>query len=184
MARALERHSKKQIQTGVTLIEVLIGLVLIVIAGLVAIPSFTEHLERQRLKAAAESLAASLNLARSEALAQQQFMYVQLAGQGSERWCYAVSKEAKCECFSSSCEALQRGDSTKQPGVELSGASRSTFRFNWKNGSATGANGTATFIGQKTRQQLCVVLSNLGRVRIITSKTKPVSGYPQDATCR
>ena len=171
-------------QKGITLIEVLVGLVLLVIAGLVAVPSFTDYLERQRLKAAAESLAASLNLARSEALAQQQFMYVQLAGQGSERWCYAVFKEPKCDCFSAACEALQRGDSVKQPGVELGSASRSTFRFNWKNGSATGANGTASFVGQKTGQQLCVVLSNLGRVRIITSKNKPVAGYPQDATCR
>ncbi len=171
-------------QRGVTLIEVLICLVLLVMVGMLAVPSFTDYLERQRLKSAAESLATSLNLARLEALAQQQFMYVQLAGQGSERWCYAVSREAKCDCFSTSCEMLQRGDAAKLPGVLLGGSSRSTFRFNWKNGSATGANGTASFVGQKTGQQLCVVLSNLGRVRIITSKTNPVAGYPQDATCR
>ena len=171
-------------QRGITLIEVLVGLILLVVAGLLAVPSFTDYLERQRLKAAAEGLAASLNLARSEALAQQQFMYVQLAGQGSERWCYAVAKEAKCDCFSTACEALQRSDATRQTGVVLGGSSRSMFRFNWKNGSATGANGTASFVGQKTGQQLCVVLSNLGRVRIVTSKNKPVAGYPQDATCR
>ena len=86
------RHAADQ--AGVTLIEVMIGLVLLVIVGMIALPSFTEYLERQRLKAAAESLAASLNLARAEALTQQQFMYVQLAGQGADQWCYAVSKEA------------------------------------------------------------------------------------------
>ena len=75
-------------QQGITLIEVLIGLVLLVIAGMIAAPSFSDYLERQRLKAAAEGLASSLNLARSEALAQQRFMYVQLAGQGSERCCF------------------------------------------------------------------------------------------------
>ena len=171
-------------QNGFTLIEVLVGLVVLVIAGMIAVPSFSEYLERQRLKAAAEGLASSLNLARSEALAQQRFMYVQLSGQGSERWCYAVAKEAKCDCFSAGCEAMQRSDSARLNGVALGGSSRSTFRFNWKNGSATGANGTASFVGQKTGQQLCVVLSNLGRVRIITSKNKPVAGYPQDATCR
>ncbi len=171
-------------QKGITLIEVLVGLVVFVIAGMLAVPSFSDYLERQRLKAAAEGLASSLNLARSEALAQQRFMYVQLAGQGGERWCYAVAKEAKCDCFSAGCEAVQRGDSGKLTGVTLGSSSRTTFRFNWKNGSATGANGTASFVGQKTGQQLCVVLSNLGRVRIITSKNKPVAGYPQDATCR
>ncbi len=171
-------------QKGVTLIEVLVGLFLLVIAGMLAMPSFSEYLERQRLKAAAEGLASSLNLARSESLAQQRFMYVQLAGQGSERWCYAVSPEAKCDCFSAGCEAVQRSDSTRLTGVTLGSTSRSTFRFNWKNGSATGANGTASFVGQKSGQQLCVVLSNLGRVRIITSKNQPVAGYPQDATCR
>ena len=172
------------VQKGLRLIEVLVGLVLLVVVGMMAVPSFTDYLERQRLKSAAESLAASLHLARSEALAQQQFMYVQLAGQGSDRWCYAVSREAKCDCFSAGCEAVQRSDSARLKGVTLGSASRSTFRFNWKNGSATGANGTASFVGQKTGQQLCVVLSNLGRVRIITSKNKPVAGYPQDATCR
>lgn len=170
-------------QKGITLIEVLVGLILLIIAGLMALPSFTEYLERQRLKASAEGLAASLNLARSEALAQQQFVYVQLAGQGSARWCYAVSQAAKCDCFSTACDALQRVDSARQPGIELGSTSRSTFRFNWKNGSATGANGTASFVGQKTGQQLCVVLSNLGRVRMITSKQNPVAGYPQETTC-
>lgn len=170
-------------QAGVTLIEVLIGLVLLVIVGALAAPSFAEYQERQRLKTAAEGLASSLNLARSEALAGQQFMYVQLAGQGTNQWCYAVSKEAKCDCFSANCEVVHRADSSGLAGVELGGASRPVFRFNWKNGSATGANGTASFVGRKTGQQLCVVLSNLGRVRIITSKNKPVAGYPQDATC-
>ena len=170
-------------QAGITLIEVLIGLVLLVIAGMIALPSFTDYLERQRLKAAAESLSASLNLARAEALTQQQFTYVQLAGQGTDQWCYALSKEPKCDCFSSACEAVQRVDSMALPGVQLGSASRAVFRFNWKNGSATGANGTASFVGRQTGQQLCVVLSNLGRVRIVTSKNKPVAGYPQDATC-
>ena len=167
-----------------TLIEVLIGLVLLVVAGMLAVPSFTDYLERQRLKSAAEGLAAGLNLARSEALAQQQFMYVQLAGQGSDHWCYAISKEPKCDCFSSACEALQRRDSSVLSGIELGGASRQTFRFNWKNGSATGANGTATFVGKRTGQRLCVVLSNLGRVRMTTSPKKPVPGYVADASCQ
>ena len=163
-------------------VEVLIGLVILGILGLMAAPSWAEFQERQRLKAAAETLAASLNLARSEALAQQQFSYVQLSGQGSERWCYAVSLAQGCDC-QSSCETVQRIDGTLWPGVRLSDSSRKNFRFNWKNGSATGANGTATLVGMQSGQRLCVVLSNLGRVRIITSKQKPVPGYSQDAGC-
>jgi len=170
-------------QAGLTLIEVVIGLVLLGLLGTLAIPAFADYQERQRLKTAAESLATSLNLARAEALAQQRFMYVQLAGQGSPHWCYAVSPEEKCDCLSSRCAALQRVDAAGLPGIELGGSSRPVFRFNWKNGSATGANGTATFVGQRTGQRLCVVLSNLGRVRMITSKHNPVAGYPQETTC-
>ncbi len=170
-------------QAGLTLIEVLIGLVLLALLGTLAVPSFADYQERQRLKTAAESLATSLNLARAEALAQQRFMYVQLAGQGGARWCYAVSAEAKCDCMSGGCEIVQRVDSERLPGIELGSSSRPVFRFNWKNGSATGANGTATFVGQRTGQRLCVVLSNLGRVRMITSKQNPVAGYPQETTC-
>lgn len=170
-------------QKGLTLIEVLVGLVLLAVLGGLAIPSFADYLERQRLKMAAEQLAESLNLARAEALTQQQFMYVQLSGQGGERWCYAVSAQAKCDCFTGACQPVQRVDSTALRGIELAGSSRPMFRFNWKNGSATGGNGTASFVGQRTGQRLCVVLSNLGRVRMTTSKTKPVPGYTPDAGC-
>jgi len=166
----------------VTLIEVLIALVVLAVLGNLAVPAWGEFQERQRLKAAAETLAASLNLARSEALAQQQFAYVQLSGQGSERWCYAVSMVQGCDC-QSNCERVQKVDGTLWPGISLSSSSRKLFRFNWKNGSATGANGTATLVGVQSGQRLCVVLSNLGRVRITTSKQKPVPGYTADAAC-
>ena len=169
-------------ESGVTLIEVLVTLVLLLILGTIALPSWAEFQERQRLKIAAETLASSLNLARSESLAQQQFMYVQLAGQGSDRWCYAVSKTQGCDC-QTTCDALQSIQGSSWPGITLSSSSRKMFRFNWKNGSATGANGTATLIGARSGQRLCVVLSNLGRVRIITSKQAPVPGYTQDAGC-
>jgi type IV fimbrial biogenesis protein FimT len=169
--------------SGITLIEVMIGLVVLGVLGMMAVPSWAEFQERQRLKAAAETLASSLNLARSEALAQQQFTYVQLSGQGSERWCYAVAASPNCDC-QASCDAIQRVEGQSWPGVMLSSSSRKVFRFNWKNGSATGANGTATLIGAQSDQRLCVVLSNLGRVRMTTSKQKPVPGYPQDAGCR
>ena len=168
--------------SGITLIEVLVGLTLLVVLGLMAVPSWTEFQERQRLKAAAETLASSLNLARSEALAQQQFAYVQLSGQGSERWCYAVSTTQNCDC-QAVCPTLQKVAGQQWPGVSLRSSSRTSFRFNWKNGSATGANGTAMFVGAQSSQRLCVVLSNLGRVRIITSKQKPVPGYTPDASC-
>lgn len=165
-----------------TLIEVLVGLVLLVVLGVMAVPSWAEFQERQRLKAAAETLANSLNLARSEALAQQLFAYVQLSGQGSERWCYAVSTTQNCDC-QAACATTQKIEGQQWPGVALSSSSRKTFRFNWKNGSATGANGTAMLVGAQSGQRLCVVLSNLGRVRIVTSKQKPVPGYTQDAGC-
>ncbi|MFM8339058.1 MAG: Tfp pilus assembly protein FimT/FimU, partial [Fluviibacter sp.] len=63
------RRNTRWYESGATLIEVLIGLVILAILGLMAAPSWAEFQERQRLKAAAETLASSLNLARSEALA-------------------------------------------------------------------------------------------------------------------
>ena len=182
IARLTASRSERRAQAGVTLIEVLAGVALLVVLGVLAVPSWQTFQERQRLKSAAETLATSLNLARSTALAQQQFTYVQLSGQGSERWCYTVSMTPNCDC-ATGCETLQRVDGAQWPGVVLSGSSRKTFRFNWKNGSATGANGTAMFVGAQSGQRLCVVLSNLGRVRMVTSKQKPVPGYTQDASC-
>ena len=113
--------SERANQSGITLIEVLVGLALLVVLGLMAVPSWTEFQERQRLKAAAETLASSLNLARSEALAQQKFAYVQLLGQGSERWCYAVSTTQNCDC-QAACPTLQKMEGQQWPGVSLTAA--------------------------------------------------------------
>lgn len=163
-----------------TLVELLVGLTLLVILGALAAPSFVEFQERQRLKAAAESLQGSLNLARAQALAGQRFYYMQLTGLGSEQWCYSVADDAACDC-AATCQPLQK-TVNQWPGVQAS-ATRKSFRLNWKNGTALGTNGTITLAGSKNGQRLCVVLSNLGRVRIATARTKPVPGYPQDSAC-
>jgi type IV fimbrial biogenesis protein FimT len=53
---------------GFTIIEVLIGLVLLGVLAVLAIPSFVTMMQNQKLRSGAEAVAAGLQLARNEAL--------------------------------------------------------------------------------------------------------------------
>lgn len=55
-------------QRGVTLIELMIGLVIIGFLLLMGVPAFTTFLQNQKIRAAAESVLNALQLARTEAL--------------------------------------------------------------------------------------------------------------------
>lgn len=55
-------------ERGVTIIELMIGMVIVSIMLVFAVPSFSTFLQNQQLRAHAQAFAAGLNLARSEAL--------------------------------------------------------------------------------------------------------------------
>lgn len=55
-------------QGGVTLVEMMIGLVIVAILLFAAVPSFSIYLHNQRLRAQAQSINAGLQLARAEAV--------------------------------------------------------------------------------------------------------------------
>lgn len=53
---------------GVTLVEMMIGLVIVGLLLMTAVPAFTHMLQNQRVRAAAEALSGGLQLARAEAV--------------------------------------------------------------------------------------------------------------------
>jgi len=89
----MKTHSRPR---GLTLIELVIGLGICAVLMSLAVPSFGQYLQRQRLKAAAQGLELDLREARFEAARRGSAIY--LSFQGGADWCYALSTSADCDC--------------------------------------------------------------------------------------
>lgn len=64
-------HSRKTIQAGFTLVELMIVLVVAVILLTVAVPNFNDLMRNNRMVTAVNAMAGAMNAARSEAIAQR-----------------------------------------------------------------------------------------------------------------
>lgn len=86
---------------GFTLIELMIAVVIVSIGVLLAVPSFSEAVERRQLSAGAEQVAALLNFAQSEAIKRNEQVTVSWYSPGShsEQWCIGVTEGGTaCDC--------------------------------------------------------------------------------------
>lgn len=105
---------------GVTLIELLTALALVVVLVVSVVPSLGTMIERSRLRAVVERLRADVTLARVEA--QRRNRTVVLSFQRSEdgaAWCYGLTFDSTCDCR----VASGAGSCELEPGVPMRVAS-------------------------------------------------------------
>jgi type IV fimbrial biogenesis protein FimT len=81
---------------GLTLLELVIALAVLGIMATLTLPALGSALQRHRLLAAAQTLAADLAEARFEAARSGQSLHL-LARTGRD-WCWAVGTQADCDC--------------------------------------------------------------------------------------
>lgn len=128
----------KKLQRGYTLLEALIAVFVMTVLVTVAIPSFLDMLDRQRLKGASQSLFSFLYLAKSEAVSSNTNVYVVF---NSSEWCAGVSTSNSCDCTSaSSCQI--NGVDRVIDGDDFDGITISNIAF--ANGNYTGFEPTRT----------------------------------------
>lgn len=84
----------KRLQTGVTLIELVIGLAVFGILTMLALPSFTAWLQNLQIRAATESIQNGLQTARAEAIRRNAQVSFSMAGPDSS-WNVAVVSTAE-----------------------------------------------------------------------------------------
>lgn len=93
-------------QVGVTLIELLVTVVVLGILATVAVPSFSNFLDKQRILGAAQSVTNFIKLARTESL-KTSSSSIFVVDNTSSGWCVGIttaSGAASCDCFAlSSC---------------------------------------------------------------------------------
>lgn len=83
--------------SGFTLIELMLGIVVLAILLAVAVPSFNNLSEKYRLKGAAERLSADTQMAKSTAIARNEPITISIRG-GTD-WCVGVTEGTSgCDC--------------------------------------------------------------------------------------
>jgi len=176
-ARPVEPRHPRPNGSGFTLLELLATLAVIAVLLTVALPSMRAMLQRNHLKAAAQSIAEDLQWTRSESIKRNRALQMRFDSD-EETWCYGIdeTENAACDCRPTAAPtdvcALKRISGTDYPNVTLAATFNAT---QFKPRRATAINGSIT-VTSETGGTLRVILSRLGRIRICTPDSS-VLGY-------
>ncbi|OUS09944.1 hypothetical protein A9Q89_12260 [Gammaproteobacteria bacterium 53_120_T64] len=178
-------HNKRaSCQQGFTLIEAMIVIAIVAIVLSLAVPSFNDFFEKNRLKRAAEEVYGLITKARAEAVIRSVDMRVDV---DAGTWCLGYEErpspfDPPCNCANAnSCTVDVAGTPVTQvvSGADFSGVTITesfagvTF-FDTVKGTA--GNGTVSL--SAADWDLDVVVSNMGRVRICApSSSQSTMGY-------
>lgn len=148
---------------GLTLLELAIALATAVLLAALALPSFTDWLSRQRLRATAQQLATDLGEARQESARLARTVYVTFR-QGAT-WCYAIAVSTYADCRHPDAMVLKVVRGSDHPGVRLTAAATQTFD---PVGTVADAAGSVDF-AVNSGDALSVRMTRLGRPSVCSA---------------
>lgn len=167
--------SSRQGQSGFTVIELMITVMVMAILASLVGPAFAEFFDKQRLKGAVEDIQGMVAEAKSEAIVRGTDTFVDIEALSS--WCVGYTTKASCDCTQDSGADLcsvdmyvsgasvaitQRLLATEYTDVTLAHNFASGLGFDAVNSLTTAGTVTLTS-GQWTAK---VVVSRLGRSRV------------------
>lgn len=173
-------------QSGVTLVELMIVVVLIGILAALAVPSFSRMMQRQRIEGAAEVLTSALQNAKAEAVKRGASVGIVFTpntlNTDLNTWCFGMQLGAvACDCSATTnnCAPGSIVSSSDFAGVttNFSVADRT---FNPLRGTVA-AGGTATFAVETDK--LGVTTTVLGDTRICRPDGTTMSSYADSGAC-
>lgn len=160
-------------RNGITLIELLVMLAVILISTLLAIPSFTSIIQHYRITTAADELYAALQLARTEAVKRNTSVYISLTT--GDTWCYGINTGSTCSCSTAgSCNL----GSVSAPAAQLlslsaTGLTSNSFYFdNTHGGASNSVTITFTLYGQSS-----LITTSVSRLGNIQTCSTGITGY-------
>lgn len=177
-------------KSGFTLIELIIAIAVAAILLSAGVPSFLGAIERNRLKSVGEAIYADLQFIRSEAIERNRYMSIKFDVDGSDDtdWCYGLklgilSGGASCDCRQTDasqadyCEidgAKKVVSSADYKDTHMTGLPSNTLSFNPFMGTSNA--GTVT-LSRSNGEDLSIVLSSTGRVKICAPTGTGIPGY-------
>jgi type IV fimbrial biogenesis protein FimT len=169
-------RTKRGAGDGFTLIELMVTVAVAAILAMIALPSFSGLMEKYRVTRATETLAATLYLAKSEAIKRNAPVSLVFTHSGAV-WCYGLTTATTCDCTTVNACQLDGAESVIKSaqfkGVTLANpASGVAFSFSPIRGTSI-AN-SAQFVSAELGYQSRVMLSGFGRV---TSCSDAGAGY-------
>lgn len=175
------KHSTIPRQVGFTLIELMIVIVITAILLALAVPAFQDTLDRNRLKAATDTIYGDLQFAKSEAIKKNQPLLIDFKSiNGTSAWCYGLKLNAtSCDCEqtdpsnSNACTidgVLKVVKYTDYSGVSL--AFNKDFKFDNVRGTIKGQDNDNPCVEDSSLPDNCIVTLTSARnkqTRLISS---------------
>lgn len=162
-------HQRK----GITLIEMLVMLGIVVILTLLSIPGFQSLIQYYRVTREAERLYSMLQYARTESVKRNVNVYVSFTTGSS--WCYGINTSSTCNCATAgSCNLGSVSPPTStQTTLSATGLSGNSFYFDSTHGgSSSTATVTFTLFGQSS-----LITTSISRLGNIQACSTGISGY-------
>ncbi len=165
----------KKYRQGFTLTELMITVAIIGILASLAVPSFQDMIERNRLKEAVEGLKSDLMFARTEAIKRSQNVVISRSPGDAGEWCYGLNVAANCDCnTANACVIKTVLGSQFSSIINMNAAATNNSTFDFRRGTI-GANGV-TF--STSHYAARVIFSDTGRIRICSpDSAKAMGGY-------
>lgn len=163
--------SKKMDIKGFNLLELLAAISVLVIVAAIAIPSYLELHNNNKLRSASEEIYHKLLHTKSEAIKRNANSYTVF--QTGSTWCVGFDSNATCNCsVSNNCD-LGAIQSSNFPDVTLGTSSLSSGNFTFDNVRGTSSD-SGTFILTLSGKSVDVTVSSMGRIGICSNT---IGGY-------
>lgn len=186
-------HAQRVRISGLTLIEILVGLVVLGVIAAVAIPSMTDFLERRRVIAAAEEVSSILNYAKAETNSSNASLYASFEP-ATNFSCALVATAAsynRCQCNRPAAEVCLNSSGVplrlfQLPKTHVKFDASATWgigeewyiKFNRGQSTLETQNFHVDVVGLRKGYTLRVEVNAIGRVKVCSpAVTNAVSGY-------